>query len=232
MLSHKYKCIFVHIPKVAGQSIEHVFIDLHGLTWETRGPLLLRKNLEPSAGPRRLAHLTASEYVSCGHMTQKQFDSYFKFSFVRNPWSRLVSIYKYLGYYEVMPFKQFLQEEFRDDNAWEARLFVKAQYDYLYNDEGDQLVDYIGRFEELQSGFDYVCSRIGIPKTKLPYVNKTGAGGGMYEALKGMIKRVSPYHKRYDSHGHYTEYYDSESIALVSERYKKDIETFDYTFGA
>ena len=36
MISDKYKCIFVHIPKVAGQSIEHVFLDLHGLTWETR----------------------------------------------------------------------------------------------------------------------------------------------------------------------------------------------------
>ncbi len=33
MISHQHKCILVHVPKTAGQSIEHVFLDLHGLTW-------------------------------------------------------------------------------------------------------------------------------------------------------------------------------------------------------
>jgi len=231
MLSHEYKCIFVHIPKVAGQSIERVFLGLHGLTWGTRAQLLLRPNADPAAGPPRLAHLKASEYVSCGHVTQENFDSYFKFAFVRNPWSRLVSIYKYLGYFEVMPFKQFLKGDFSSKDAWEPKLFVKPQYDYLFDDNGEQLVDYIGRFEELQSGFDHVCQVAGLPQTTLPYVNKTGSSIGRFGAVKKFVKRLSLLHRIYDVHGHYTEYYDNESRQFVANFYEKEIEAFKYSFG-
>ena len=44
MISHKHKTIFVHIPKTGGQSVESVFIEDEGLTWDTRAPLLLRRN--------------------------------------------------------------------------------------------------------------------------------------------------------------------------------------------
>lgn len=230
MLSHKYKCIFVHIPKVAGQSIEHVFLDLHELSWETRAPLLLRPNTNSAAGPRRLAHLKASEYVSCGHISQEKFDSYFKFSFVRNPWSRLVSVYNYLGYFNVMPFKQFLEVEIWPKEEWEARLLMMPQYDYLFNDNGEQLVDYIGRFEELQQGFDHVCNEIGIAQTKLPFINKSGAKPGIYKSFRKFAKRLSPFHKDFSVRGGYKEYYDKESRQLVSKKYERDIDTFKYTF--
>ena len=98
MICHHYKCVFVHIPKNAGQSIEHVFLNLLNLTWETRAPLLLRCNDRLELGPPRLAHLKADEYVRYNYLTQEMFNDYFKFSFVRNPWSRIISIYKYLGF--------------------------------------------------------------------------------------------------------------------------------------
>jgi hypothetical protein len=44
MISYKRKCVFVHIPKCAGQSIESVFDNDAGLTWENRAPFLLRPN--------------------------------------------------------------------------------------------------------------------------------------------------------------------------------------------
>jgi hypothetical protein len=77
MLCHHDRCIFVHVPKTAGQSIEHVFLDRVGLTWETRAPLLLRPNDQPRLGPPRLAHLKAREYVACKYVTPEQFAGYF-----------------------------------------------------------------------------------------------------------------------------------------------------------
>src|SRR5689334_2187766 len=69
MLSHRFQTIFIHVPKTAGQSVERVFLEKHGLTWETRSELLLRENPDPSLGPRRLAHLYAREYVDKGYVS-------------------------------------------------------------------------------------------------------------------------------------------------------------------
>ena len=231
MLSRKYKCIFIHIPKVAGQSVENVFLGLHGLSWEKRAPLLLRPNDNPALGPPRLAHLKASEYVTCGHVSQEEFDSFFKFSFVRNPWSRLVSVYRVLGLAGKMSFKQFLVEEFYGEESWMPRLFKLPQYDYLFDENNRKLVDYIGRFEELQAGFDEVCRRISLSPRVLPHVNETAGDRNAWDPLKKIAKWVSPFHKVYDEHDHYTKYYDNESIEVVARLYARDLETFGYSFG-
>lgn len=230
MISDKYKCIFVHIPKVAGQSIEHVFLDLHGLTWDTREPLLLRLNNDPEQGPPRLGHLKASEYVSCGHISQVRFDSYFKFAFIRNPWSRLISFYKYLGYAERLTFSEFIYGEFME-KEWEAnRWFVGPQYDYIFDEQGNQLVDYVGRFENLQKDFDYVCTQISIPETRLPFVNPATKERGAFRLIKNLVKKYSPFHVHIEAYDHYSKYYNDDTLNLVSELYAKDIETFGFEF--
>ena len=48
---------------MAGQSIEQVFLNSLGLTYETRKPLLLMPNAQPKIGLPYLAHLKADEYV-------------------------------------------------------------------------------------------------------------------------------------------------------------------------
>jgi len=42
MISHKHKTVFVHIPKVAGQSVEQMYLADLGLNWSERAVLLLR----------------------------------------------------------------------------------------------------------------------------------------------------------------------------------------------
>ena len=118
MISHDFRCIFIHIPKVAGQSIEHFFLDLHGLDWDSRGSLLLRHNPDRARGPVRLAHLTAREYVDCGHIGQSDFDAYFKFAFVRNPWARLVSEYHYREHHRRQSFRDFVLHGFPEADLY------------------------------------------------------------------------------------------------------------------
>ena len=233
MICHHYKCVFVHIPKNAGQSIEHVFLNLLGLTWKTRAPLLLRYNDQPELGPPSLAHLKANEYVRFKYLTQEMFDDYFKFAFVRNPWSRMISIYNYLGFNKKCNFKTFLMGDFRkkvfNDRAW----FVRPQKDFVYSDDGDLLVNYIGNFEDLQNGFDYVCSKIGIPPTQLPHVNKSKEEDLVFRLntksiVKYFLRKVGE--KNILGYKKYQDYYDKESIDFVADLYEKDIKLFKYEF--
>ena len=71
MICRQYQCVFVHIPKAAGQSIEQFFMNRLGLDWDRdREQLYLHNNDDPARGTEKLGHLAASEYVSCGHMSQ------------------------------------------------------------------------------------------------------------------------------------------------------------------
>ena len=203
-----------------------------GLTWKTRAPLLLRKNSLPELGPPRLAHLTAEEYVRYKYMTQEQFDNYFKFAFVRNPWDRMVSYYKYLDESSDLEFKQYLMGRFLTEKWVDTNWFVRPQSSFLYDDDDRLLVDYVGRFENLQADFNKVCERIGIGATELPYVNKSeNKPAKSISALSKVMKVVTPAETTSKAAPEcYQDYYDDESRDLVAELYKRDIELFGYSF--
>lgn len=133
---------------------------------------------------------------------------YLKFSFVRNPWDRILSLYLYKikknaasdpKWHEVnITFQDYLKKV-----ALKQMPISKPQFDYFKDPE---LMTFIGRFENLQQDFDIICDKIGIPQQQLPHVNKT-------------------------KHKHYTEYYDDEMREIVAEKYAKDIDYFGYEFG-
>ena len=70
----------------------------------------------------------------------------------------------------------------------------------------NNIIDFVGRFENFQTDFDVVCDKIGVSRLKLSYANSY-------------------------KHLHYTKYYDNKTRQLVAKRYKRDIETFGYEFG-
>ncbi|MCK4709668.1 MAG: sulfotransferase family 2 domain-containing protein [Gammaproteobacteria bacterium] len=228
MICEEYKCIFVHIPKVAGQSVEHFFLNKLGLSWDTeKDQLYLINNKDPAKGTEKLAHLAASEYVSCGHISQQMFDDYYKFSFVRNPWARIVSEYRYRNYLRYKSFKDFVINKMPPPGFDDKYRHVMPQYDMLYDENGKCLVDFVGRFESLQQDFDKVCDHLSFEDSKLPYVNSSEKKSRILRRkIKNLIYRNGESDKK-----HYTEFYDNETIDAVSEYYKNDIETFKYTYG-
>ncbi|BFM05548.1 sulfotransferase family protein [Halioxenophilus aromaticivorans] len=227
MISKKHQCLFVHIPKAAGQSIERVFLNENNLTWEDRAPLLLRKNIDRNKGPERLAHLTAEEYLKYGYISEQDFGSYFKFTFVRNPWSRLVSEYNYRGYNARFSFETFLTKKLPKKDSYNDRYrHILPQSDFIYCSEtGKNLVDFIGKFENLQSDFDTVCKKLGIINSDLPHTNKPKKANPVKSFLNMFLGGKKETQKK-----HYTEYYSEATISIVEEMYSQDIETFNYRF--
>jgi hypothetical protein len=127
----------------------------------------------------------------------------FTFAFVRNPWCRLVSIYNELHLKNEM-FSQFLYRIDTDSTLASCKSIL-PQYKWICDENDNILVDFIGKFENLQQDFNIICDKIGIPQQQLPHRNKT-------------------------KHKHYTEYYDEETKQIVAELYAKDIEYFNYEF--
>jgi len=227
MISSFDKCLFVHIPKVAGQSIELAFLNRAKLSWQQRGDFLLRQNSEPSLGPPRLAHLTAQEYYQLGYISQQSFESLYSFSFVRNPWDRLVSEYLYRKY--PFSFNDFITKDFptaSDDNyekGLDAYRHIMPQYKFLYDEEGKLLVNFVGKFENLKDDFHQVSKNIVGEPVDLPYKNKTKINLNPLKKISQMLLPTNP-------KIHYSEYYDSDLIQWVHDHYAKDIALFDYKF--
>lgn len=158
MISHKHKYIFIHIPKCGGTSMESFLLSLEGIERPkslAKLPKEIKKRYHLNSGVK-------------GHAFHKEFDitlrkKYFSFTFVRNPFDRAVSEYRWDLQFKNSTFLDFLQKQ----EKWQIR-HNHSQCEFI-----DEDMDFIGRFENLQADFDIVCERIGIPQQKLPHKNKT-----------------------------------------------------------
>jgi S-methylmethionine-dependent homocysteine/selenocysteine methylase len=81
---------------------------------------------------------------------------------------------------------------------------TKFQKEMVTDEQGHLIVDFIGRFENLEPDFQQICNKLNI-KASLPSLNTT-------------------VHKDYKS------YYNDKTRQMVAEHFKADIEFFGYTF--
>lgn len=169
MHSDLFSAIFVHIPKTAGQSVEQVFLDKHGLDWRSRAPLLMRERDADESGPTRLAHLFAREYVECGYLSRETFVRCFKFATVRHPYDRAFSEFRYRSRRRELDERRFVRLLSRPD----PQRHLVPQWEFVVGETGNVIVDTIIRFESLQTGFDEVAKRIFGKSVPLPHVNRS-----------------------------------------------------------
>lgn len=196
------KIIFVHVPKTAGQSIEQFFMADADSGWDHREKFLMGPNEDPAKGPRRLAHLLARDYVGCGHVSQGDFDTCFKFGFVRHPLTRALSFYKYNRAFKRMSFVDYLTDFIPKKLAGPRNGFHRPQVDFLCDAMGRPMVDFVGRFENLEADFAHVCKTVGLPFEHLEHANQSlksdhvlknmrlGWAGRVKRAAKAAEKRI------------------------------------------
>jgi len=162
LISHKHKYIFIHIPRTGGTSVEFALLDYENVDYNLNDEVPLRtlsKDNKHKFGLRRGSkqHLPLIEYPD------EQRQTYYCFTFVRNPWDLLLSEYYYSHDYRQTQFKDFLLSP-----KHTSKYHLMPQHEFINDD-----IDYIGRFENLQIDFNEVCDKIGIPRQQLSHSNKT-----------------------------------------------------------
>jgi len=179
MINHEHKFIFIHIPKCAGISIGRTLYELIGKDPKTYEGF----------------HIHHDEF------DEKIWKEYFVFTFTRDSHDRLQSQYRYRDFlfqydfeYASRNMKDLYEEHFNckigEDYEIEEQtikeisdyygefIHIPSQQDFLkgkYSNQVDKrpYIDFYGKCETLQQDFDYVCEKIGFPKTKLPHTNKS-----------------------------------------------------------
>ena len=189
----RHRFVFVHVNKTAGSSI--------------RIALQLGKNTHHRLRTWKLL------------LTEEEYRSYFKFGFVRNPWDRVLSTYLSLcrvrghesdfGRGGDIPkgFGDFVRRELARCKNGPTPQYYWRQSPFVQIGEGIGL-DFLGYFENLESDFQYVVRRLGLPRgLRLPRFNIAN-----------------------ESARDFREVYDDETRAIVADVYAEDIELLGYDF--
>jgi len=204
---------FVHVPKTAGVSIlEALRKSISSI--ETKQLSDCTKKIDGGKESWEIRGSNGTYHSKASEVSVKVVDNYkdfaekkrsvdFSFSFIRNPWDRFVSSYIYLSekqndeYEEyIKPFKSF--KDFAINGSIDSLHFRPQTY-WI-----DAPINFVGRFEELQSHFDGLCKTIGLSTQKLKKMNST-------------------------RHESYLDYYDTETIKAVGCKYEEDITLLGYS---
>ena len=164
VVSERLRCVFVHIQKTGGASIE---------------ALLLANDPSVASGMQDgRRHLFARDIRAA--MDPCRWQSHFKFAFVRNPWDRLVSWY-HMCMQTPTPnrFSLYVREHAPTFEAFVLRATTGMgerttwnQLDFVTDAAGARLVDFVGRYESLVQDMAHVRRTLGLAHD-LPHVNRS-----------------------------------------------------------
>ena len=236
VISDKDKFIFIWIDKNGGTSISKYLQTIYGndspgldannnvkKEFEKNKNIIFINNngLKPHYSPRRYA-LEIMENLNL----EGQWENYFKFAFVRNPWDRVVSFYSEIinaekSYWpskinyrqkicELMNIKTkeltfeiflkccLIEQKFKNYH-------LEPQYYKICNLKDKIIVDFVGRYENFNNDLEFIFNKLNLDISSFPHHNKS-------------------------NHKYYGEYYNDDTQRIVEKYYKKDIEMFDYHF--
>ena len=205
IVSSLHKFIFAAIPKTGTHSVRQALREHMGPADMEQVRLFGEKKFPiPELAQLQHGHLSLQQVRP--FLKPADFDGFFKFAFVRNPFDRFVSYCAFMtrneGHFERDPkgvMRHFLA------NPPQRHILFKPQTHFVTGEDGKLLSDYIGRVEQMQQSYDEICARIGIESRPLERVNSSSRRG-------------------------YRDYYDAALVDGVSRLYSSDLEAFGYSF--
>ncbi len=219
LISYRKNFLFIHIAKTGGTSVRAALRRYRWGGWYTV-PLWLASQANQLTRPRHKLGLKfprhAKAIAAKEMLPEPVYRDLFKFTIVRNPWDLQVSSYHHIHREKpyvlegIKTFEDFLKYKFDPERPYDYMLDTSAelQHEYIIDLRGNVIVDFIGRYERLQTDFDTICERIGVSPFPLPHLRKG-------------VERSGP-----DYRGYYTD----ELVELVGRHYQRDLDLLDYRF--
>lgn len=190
------KFIFLHNRKCGGSSVERALWDY------ADNKFICKDYTNPLADHQPIGVL--KEYFQ---RLNWEWDTFFKFTTIRNPWDRCVSEYFWC---KKRKHKSLLEDSFelfiteRAAIGSKKKCHIRPITEFAYID-GKLAVDEVIRMEDIIYGLPKVLEKFSIQINAIPHVNKT-------------------------IHEHYRGYYNKYTQKLVSDRFASDVELGKYTF--
>lgn len=205
IISFKHKFVFAAVPKTGTHAVRQALRAHLGEEDIEQVRLFVQKTFPiPALAQLQHGHLSLEQLRP--HMPAEQFDSFFKFAFVRNPFDRFISYCAFMtrlkGQFAANP--HGVMAHFVQNPPWRHILF-QPQYTVVADASGKLLTDYLGRVEDMQQSYDEIAARIAIPGTQLEKVNAS-------------------------QHRDYRDYYTPPLVDAVAKLYARDLELFGYEF--
>ena len=207
MLSLQHKFLFVHIPKTGGNSIQKVLESYSEDQITTHQPFQDGKERFGIQNPQFAyhKHSTLLEYKQL--IPRDMYAPLTKFTVVRNPWDRMVSLYfsPHSGRTKFDPnlFESVIKqakpiEDYVSTSSWIKKI---TQKNPLQKTE----IDHFIKFENLQEEFTEVSNKLGLDVVPLKKLNAS---------------------ERAD----FRSYYTPKLKELVQNKFKNEQDFFEYEF--
>lgn len=212
MISHQYKCIFIHISKCAGSTVENAF----GVFKDAPGALAAHRGWDDKH-KLYLQHATPQQLVDLELISLENWESYYKFIIYRNSWSKLLSDYMWASRMHKIDdtFENFLMKSgnFKSiltDNSKPSFCgdHLYQQKDYFFIDGNPINYNTVIDFDRIDEGFKKVVKDLNLPKN--------------FFAVK---ENITAYKK-----SHYSFFYSLKTKKLVDKLYSEDIAYFNFRF--
>lgn len=201
ILSKRHRFIYIGINKTGTTSIESVLSPYRSRYYQR---YLSWRHKHKNGGKPSFKHIPA---LTVRDLTGARiWNSYYTFTFVRNPWARVVSEYTKHRHAqsECTDVKEGFTQWVMAGGNWLAR--ENTMSDFVCDADGKRMVDFIGRIEHSSEEFKTICMQIGIPPAELPRLNRSRNPSA------------------------YRDYYTPETRGIVDRWVARDADMFEYSF--